>query len=470
MTKPDTRRRATSPRGAPMNEAEASIADLHPAPVQSPVRSTPIAIYYALLVSEAVSLTGSQISGYAVSIAVFRATGHATPLALVAFFSTGPSIVLGGFAGALADRFDRRSLMLIANIGFAACSGLLLLSFGSGAFRLWHLYALTLGASVFAALERPAFQASIAMLVPDSRRDRANAIRQVTGSAAGVIAPAVAGMLYALVGVAGSITVDIATFIAAIGVLAIVRIPRPTETAEGREMRAAVWGQVFDGFRYLAARPALLGFCGYISTVNFVASVAMVLLTPYVLARTGSAQLFGVVMAVMSAGGIAGALVISAGGRMGSRMNTVMLGVVAASLFLGLTGAAREALTISSSLFLMLFALAFTDAPFWSILQAKVAPDLQGRVFAAYLQVIMLMAPLAFLVAGPLADRVFEPARRLPIWQRAGWLVGVGPGAGMGMMFVVAGALILALSLAVYAIPAVRRLESDLPDHAAAVA
>jgi MFS family permease len=453
-----------------MKDGEATVADTPRAPVRSPASSTRLAIYYVLIVTEAVSLIGSQISGYAVSIAVFRATGHATPLALVAFFSTVPGVLLGGYAGALADRFDRRGMMLIANLGFIVVSGLLLLSFAFGAFRLWHLYALTLGASLFATLQRPAFQASVAMLVPDSHRDRANAIRQMTGSAAGVIAPAVAGMLYALVGVVGSIAIDIATFIAAIVVLAIVRIPRPAETAEGRAMRAAVWRQVFDGFRYLAARPVLLGFCGYVSVVNFIANVTMVLLTPYVLARTGSAQLLGLVMAVMSAGGIAGAIVISAGGRLGSRMNTVMLGIVAAGLFLGLVGVAREALTIGASLFLMLFALAFTDAPFWSILQAKVAPDLQGRVFAAYLQLIMVTTPLASLVAGPLADRLFEPARRLPVWRNVSWLVGVGPGAGMGMMLVVAGALIPLLSLAVYAIPAVRRLETDLPDHAAATA
>jgi drug/metabolite transporter (DMT)-like permease len=248
----------------------------------------------------------------------------------------------------------------------------------------------------------------------------------MTGPAAGVIAPAVAGMLYALVGVVGSITIDIATFIGAIAVLAIVRIPKPTETAEGLAMRTAVWRQVFDGFRYMAARPVLLGFCGYVSMVNFLASVALVLLTPYVLARTGSAQLFGVVLAVMNAGGIAGSLVVSAGGRIGSRMNTVMLAIVTAGLFIGLAGVARNAPAIGASLFLLLFALAFANAPFWSSLQAKIAPDLQGRVFAAYLQVAMLLAPLAFLVAGPLADRVFEPARRQPVWQSVGWLVGVG--------------------------------------------
>jgi hypothetical protein len=89
-------------------------------------------------------------------------------------------------------------------------------------------------------------------------------------------------------------------------------------------------------------------------------------------------------------------------------------------------------------------------------------------VFAAYLQAANILAPIAYLVAGPLADRVFEPARRLPAWQGVGWLVGSGPGAGMGLMFVVAGLAGLALSLAAYATPAVRRMEADLPDHAAA--
>jgi MFS family permease len=452
------------PPDASTIEAQPAVADAPAAISQTPAAR--LAIYYALVVTQTVSLIGSQISQYAVSIAVFHATGHATPLALVVFFSTAPGVLLGGLGGALADRFDRRAMMLIANLGFTLVSGFLLLSFASGAFQLWHLYALTVGAALFAALERPASQASVAMLVPDNHRDRANAIGQMAGPAAGVVAPALAGVLYALVGVAGAITIDIATFVVAIAVLAIVRIPRPTQTADGVAMRASVWRQALDGFRYLAARPVLLGFCAYVSAVNFVANTAMVLLTPYVLARTGKAQLFGAVLAAMNVGGIAGALVVSAGGRIGSRMQTVMLGIIVAGLFIGAAGVAQRAPALGASLFLMLFALAFANAPFWSIMQAKIAPDLQGRVFAAYMQGIMLLTPLASLLAGPLADRVFEPARRQPAWRSVGWLVGFGPGAGMGLIFVVASVLVVALSLAVYAIPAIRRLEADLPDHA----
>jgi MFS family permease len=424
-----------------------------------------LATYYVLVATEAVSLIGSQISEYAVSIAIFRTTGHATPLALVAFFGNAPSVLFGGYAGALADRFDRRSVMLVANVGFVLTSGLLLLSFVSGAFQLWHLYALTFIAGTFGAAQRPALQASIPLLVPGAHRDRANALRQLAGSSSGVIGPALAGLLYALVGVAGAIGIDIASFVVAIAVLALVRIPRPAETTEGAAMRAPVWRQTFDGFRYLAARPALLGFCGFVSLVNFLACVPGALLTPYVLDRIGSAAQLGLVLAAASAGGVAGALLIGAGVRLGSRMQTVMLGVAGFGLGIAVAGVARGAPTLAASLFALLFAMAFTDAPFWSILQAKVAADLQGRVFAAYLQLALLMAPLAFLAAGPLADRVFEPARRQPDWRNVAWLVGGGPGAGMGLLFVMAGALVVALTVLVYALPAIRRLEIDLPDQ-----
>jgi len=77
------------------------------------------------------------------------------------------------------------------------------------------------------------------------------------------------------------------------------------------------------------------------------------------------------------------------------------------------------------------------------------------------------MTPIACLIGGPLADQVFEPARRRPAWRSVAWLVGDRPGAGMALMFVLSGALILALTLAVYAVPKVRRLEADLPGHAA---
>ena len=424
-----------------------------------------LATYYTLIVTETVSLIGSRISGLAVSISVFGHTGHATPLALVAFFYTVPQLLAQGFGGALADRFDRRALMLIANLGFVLCSGLLLISFRSGAFQLWHLYALTFASALFAALDGPAFQASVAMLVPDHHRDRANAIGQLTSPIAGIIAPALAGLLYATMGVTGAITVDLATFGVAILVLLAVRIPMPTLTAEGRVMAADLWRQAFDGFRYLIARPLLFGLTGYVSLVNFLVSGVGVLATPYVLARTHSAASFGLVLTAFNFGALSGAILMAAWGGTRPRIHTIMLGISLGGAFLALTGAAQTTLELGVSFFLFMFCLPFVNASAMSLFQAKIAPDVQGRTFAAMNQLAMILTPAAFLATGPLADRVFEPAVHTLGWRAVAWIVGDRPGAGMGLMLLIAGAATMLLSLAVYALPAIRRIESILPEH-----
>jgi DHA3 family macrolide efflux protein-like MFS transporter len=439
------------------------------AATEAPARGVGLRTYYVLLLAQAISLLGSQISGLAVSIAVFRQTGHATPLALVAFFSAAPRMLLGGFAGALADRFDRRRVMLLANVGYVVTSGLLLASFASGAFQLWHLYVLVLGSALCAAIEAPAFQASVAMLVSDSHRDRANAMGMIGGPVAGVLAPTIAGLLYAIIGVVGAISLDIASFMIALIALVVVRIPLPAQTAEGLAMRASIWRQAFDGFRYLIDRPALLGLCGCFSVTSFLVLGVLVLNVPYILDRTGNVAVLGVIVGALSFGGLVGAVAMAAWGGTRPRIHTVMLGAAMVGAFLALAGVSRGALSIGASLFMLMFAIPFVEAASMSIFQAKTPPDLQGRVFASIGQLTAMLRPAAYLVAGPLADRVFEPARRAPLWRHVAWLVGAGQGAGIGLMFVVGGTLALFLSLAFYGIPAIRRMETTLPDHGANV-
>jgi MFS family permease len=421
--------------------------------------------YYVLIATQAVSQLGSNLSFFAVGIAVFLKTSHATPIAIIAFCQIVPWILGAGFAGALADRYDRRRMMILANVGFTATSGLLLASFASGAFQLWHLYALVLINSTIGTLEQPALQASIAMLVTDRHRDRANAIGQTTGPAANAVAPFLAGLLYAAVGVTGAILIDLATFVLAIAVLLAVRIPAPRKTDEGAELAAAVWRQAFDGLGYLWRRPSLLGLTLMVSIVSFQMAALGVLILPYPLARTHSTLAFGIVLAAADVGMIAGAAAMAAWVGTRPRIHTVMLALFIAGLLLALAGVARTPAQLAAAFFAFMFMLPFVRTPSTSIFQAKVAPDVQGRVFAAMGQIATLTTPLAFLIAGPVVDRVAEPAIRSPAWRAVAWLVGSQAGAGMGLLLVIGGLATAALALAAYAPPAFRRLETSLPDH-----
>jgi Na+-transporting methylmalonyl-CoA/oxaloacetate decarboxylase gamma subunit len=130
-----------------------------------------------------------------------------------------------------------------------------------------------------------------------------------------------------------------------------------------------------------------------------------------------------------------------------------------------LVGVAQTVLSMGIVFFLLMMPLPTINALFASILQAKVPPDLQGRVFATTSQMSMLMTPLAYLIVGPLVDGVLEPAVGEPGWETIGLLVGNETGAGMGLLFLFNGLLVLATSAMMYAWPMIRTMETDLPDY-----
>jgi hypothetical protein len=131
-----------------------------------------------------------------------------------------------------------------------------------------------------------------------------------------------------------------------------------------------------------------------------------------------------------------------------------------------LFGIARTPVTLGIALFFVLFTNVLIDASFMSIVQLKVPPDMQGRVFALLFQMMYIANPLSLLLTGPLVDRVLEPAVGAPWWGVVAPLVGDHPGSGMGLLIAVAGIAIVILTLAVYAWPKTRSVEADLPDYA----
>lgn len=426
--------------------------------------------FYTLILTQTLSLIGSRISGLAVGIWIFADTGNATPLTLVAFFSVLPQVLASTLSGVLADRWDRRYVMVLADAGQAAGTLLLLLSIASGQFELWHLYVITVIQAVFSVFQGPAFQASVTLLVPDAQRDRANAIQQMSSPAAGIIAPVLAGGVYAVVGLSGAIIIDLLTFVVAMIVIYTVHIPRPEATAEGLAARGSAWQEALAGLTYLRRRRTLLFLVLYIAMVNFLVGGSAALSTPYILARTDSEPLLGLVLGIMNLGALLGAIFMGIWGGTRPRIHTMMPGLMITCVFMMLAGMAQSWGLLAVFMFGILFPIPIINAAFMSMMQAKVAPDLQGRVFAVLGQLSMLLTPLAYLIVGPLADTVFEPAVQQPGWSAVAPLVGSGTGSGMGLILLLGGLFTLVLTVGVYALPAIRRLEIDLPDYTPAAA
>lgn len=429
-----------------------------------PKRKGSMRTFYTIVLTQTLSIIGSRISGLAIGIWLYNETGNATPLALVAFFGMLPQVLAASFAGVLADRWDRRYVMAISDGGQAIGTLLLTLSFLSGDFQVWHLYAIAALQSLFGAFQGPAFMASVTMLVPDESRDRANSIIQMSNPAAGIVAPAIAGFVFALVGVVGTLTIDLVTFVIAFGVILFVNIPRPKKSQDAGEHQRSFVADMTTGVRYLWQKRPLFWTVLFLTLLNFLISGTGVLTTPYVLARTGSEAQLGILLSLMNLGALAGGIFMSIWGGTRPRVHAALGGAMALCVLMMLVGVAQTFPALVGIMALVLFPNMIANASFMSIIQSKVAPDMQGRVFATIDQFAMLMIPVAYLLAGPLADNVFEPTVGTDIWAPLAPIFGTQAGSGMGLQIFIYAGLALVATVTMYATPSIRRLEATLPD------
>lgn len=416
-----------------------------------------------------VSLLGTAMTQFGLTIWAYQLTGQATALALVGFFNFAPTIILSPIAGALVDRWNRKLAMMLSDLGAGAATIAVFLLYSSGNLEIWHLYAAGAVTGAFQAFQFPAYSASISLMINKEQYGRASGMLALADSASTILAPPLAGLFLALLGLSGIMLIDIVTFVFAILALLVVFIPQPEVTAAGAEGRGSLLGEAVYGFRYIVARPSLLGLQLVFLAINLLASLALAVFAPMILARTNQeANALALTQAANGAGGVVGGLLMSVWGGPKRRVHGVLLGMAASSLFgQMLLGSGSGLFVWVVGAFNLSFLIPLINGSNQAIWQAKVAPDVQGRVFAARRMIAQLTVPVAFLLAGPLADRVFEPAM-----MPGGALVdvfsgfsGVGPGAGMGVMFVIFGAFGVAVGLGGYLFPAVRDAENLLPDH-----
>ena len=417
-----------------------------------------------------ISLLGTGMTRFALTIWAYQETGSATTLALVAFFSFGPVVLLSPVAGALVDRWNRKVVVMISDLAAGTTTILLLLLYTTGNLQIWHLYVMGALAGAFESFQFPAFSAAMTMMLRKEQYGRANGMMSVAEAASSIIAPLLAGLLLTIIGIGGVMTIDVITFVFAVTAVLITYIPQPEATDVGRQARSSLWRESLFGFHYIWARPSLLGMQMMFFLANLFGGYSAVLLVPLILARTGNNELIlGTVQSAFGIGGLVGGIALSVWGGPKTKVHGVLLGMVGNFLLGSLVlGIGRTLSFWLVGAFFTMFFIPVLNGSNQAIWQAKVAPDVQGRVFATRRLIAQITAPLAMLTAGPLVDRLFEPAMQAGSrWAGLfGWLVGVGPGAGMGLLFVITSLIGAFAALLGYTIPAVRNIETILPDYA----
>ncbi len=417
-----------------------------------------------------ISVLATSMTQFAMTIWVYRETGSALALGGVTTSFLIPSLLLAPIAGAMVDRYNRKMMMMLSDLMAVLATSSLLVIYVTGHLQIWHLYVIALINGLGNTFQWPSYSAAISTMVPKDHYSRANGMMSLITSGPAVLAPMLAGLLLPIIQITGILIIDVVTFLLAIGALSVVYVPQPTQTAAGQEEQGSLWKEGLYGFKYIFERRSLLGLSLFFISLNFVSGLADRLLAPFILTRTTYNQTaLGAVQSAGALGAVVGGLLVSLWPGFKRRIDNIFLGHALTGLFfLSLFGLGRNlpAWIIFAALGNVTPIYAFGSSQ--AIWQAKVAPDVQGRVFAARRMIAWVTDPITPILAGALADYVTEPAMRSGgvLAQIFGPLVGTSPGSGMAVQYLLAGICYMLIALATYTFfPVIRNLEDILPDH-----
>lgn len=382
--------------------------------MQNPSQPIPrnwAARFFTVWGGQAFSIFGSALVQFALVWHLTRETGSATVLAIATLFAMLPQIVLGPFAGALVDRWNRRIIMIIADGGIAVATILMIYLFATDQVQVWQIYLIMTIRSLGHAFHFPAMQASTSLMVPEKHLTRIAGANQTLNGAINIIAPPTGALLLEVLPMQGVLSIDIVTASIAILPLVFISIPQPTRTEETREeqTQGGFMQDVREGLRYVASWPGLMAILVMATVINFLLTPTSALMPLLVTKHFGLGALeFGLMDSAWGFGVIVGGLILSTWGGFKRKVATSMMGITGIGLgiiIVGLAPANMYWLAISGIAFSGIMN-PITNGPLFALVQSTVKPDMQGRVMSLIMSAATAMSPLSLMVAGPVSDAI----------------------------------------------------------------
>ena len=400
--------------------------------------------------SQTVSELGTAMTNYALIIWVYGQKGTASSVTLLTICSFLPTIFFRFIAGTFADRWDKKRIMLIADVVAACGTVTVFWLYSFSALRIWHLYLIDVLLSFMNAFQTPASFVATSLLVPKEHYSRVGGLQGIAGSAVSILAPALGSCLLAFGGIKVVLICDLLSFFFAFVVLLFfIKIPKIEPTEE--KSREPFLKSCLDGIRFLRDHLALLYITLFLAVINFLAKLGNDgMISPFVLGRTGNnQQVLGLVQSSVALGLLVGSIVITL--MKPARNKTKVVFISCAFVF---SGNVVQSLTLLPWIWCIAafgsYVMAVVmNANLTVIMREKVPLEMQGRVFSAKDTLQNCTIPLGLFLGGIIADHVFEPfmAADSPVQKILSHLFGSGNGSGIAVIFFCVGILGIIISL-----------------------
>jgi DHA3 family macrolide efflux protein-like MFS transporter len=402
--------------------------------------------FFTIWFGQAFSILGSQIVQFALIWWLTVKTGSATVLTFSSVVGIVPQVLLAPLAGVLVDRWNRRITMMVADGISAVAAAVMAGLFALGWVQVWQVFVILFIRSCAGAFHWPAMQASTSLMVPKQHLSRIQGLNQMLYGALGIIAAPLGALVMDLIPLYSVVAIDVVTAALAIAPLFFVYIPQPERslsTAQAAGGKLSVWEDMKAGWRYITGWKGAMIILLMATLINLLVNPAFALLPLLVKGDFhGDAARLALLESAMGFGMMAGGLVLGVWGGFRRRILTTFAGLIgmgAGILLIGITPASLFAMAVVA-MFVAGFMNPITNGPVQAVLQAVVAPEMQGRVFTLVGSIAALMSPLGLMIAGPLSDTV-----------------------GVRAWFIVGGITTAVMGIACFLIPAAVHLEDGRP-------
>lgn len=364
--------------------------------------------YLPMWIGQAFSILGSALVQFALIWYLTERTGSAMVLATASFVGLIPGVFLGPFAGALVDRWNRKLTMIVSDALVALATLVLLLLFAADLAHPWHIYTVLFVRSLAGIFQFPANKASVSLMAPGEVYAKLSGINQALDGVITVTAPPLGALLLATLPMQGILAIDLITAVLAIALLVLlVKVPQPVRTDDTKISTRQVLLDVRDGFKYALTWPGLFMLLIGATLINMAASPAFSLMPLLVSDYFGGGALeLGWMQSAFGAGLVVGGLTLGIWGGFKRKTLTVFIAIV--GMGIGITSLSLvpgNALSVAIALMGLIGLMSsFANGPLGALLQAKVQPEMQGRIFSVMSSLMTATVPLGLMLAGPVAD------------------------------------------------------------------
>lgn len=391
---------------------------------------------------EFISAIGSGLTSFGLGVYVFGQTGKASAMALVTLLAFMPALLLNAPAGVLADRYDRRLLMVLGDSLSALGLIFILICMLNGEAQLWQICVGVTISSIFSSLLEPAYKATITDLLTKEQYTKASAFVGIAGSAKYLISPIIAGFLLTISDIKLLLLIDICTFFVTVTSTLVVRKGIASKVCE----QTKSFIQLFkEGWNSILQNKGILVLVIMSSLITLFVGFIQTLSAPIVLAFSDSATL-GVIETICASGMLVSSILIGAATIKKKYTKILSVSLFFAGIFMVVFGLRENIILICISGFLFFATLPFANTALDYLIRTNIGNDFQGRVWGLIGVISQLGYIGAYAISGILADKI-------------GIVLSIGVGRGSGILVIITGILLSLTSIILYKIKIVQQLE-----------